>query len=75
LGSGYSGYGLSSERAKLASTASLRAKFHADWGPAVSNHWRNAAAITLIPIPIAWLVIYGVVWLVRWIGAGFRNSN
>ena len=26
----------------------------------------------LAPIPIAWLVVYGLIWLVRWIRRGFH---
>ena len=33
-------------------------------------HWR-AALYALIPIPIIWLIIYGLVSLVRWIKAEF----
>jgi hypothetical protein len=48
-------------------------KFEADWSAAVADHWSYAAAYTLIPIPIAWLVVYGLVALVRWIKAGFAT--
>ncbi len=33
--------------------------------------WRSAALLTLIPILIAWLFAYGLVFLVRWIRRGF----
>jgi hypothetical protein len=46
-------------------------KFEADWPAAVADHWFYAAAYTLIPIPFVWLIIYGLVALVRWIKAGF----
>jgi hypothetical protein len=51
-----------------------------DWGPcferfsvafraAVAGHWVYAAAVTLILIPIVWLVVYGLVVLIRWVRA------
>jgi hypothetical protein len=50
-------------------------KFQAAYIPAVTNHWTWAAAYTLIPIPIVWLIVYGIVLLVRWIAAGFSLSR
>jgi hypothetical protein len=50
-------------------------KFNADWPVALKNHWTITAAYTLIPIPLAWLIIYGLVALVRWIKAGFVGSH
>jgi hypothetical protein len=49
-----------------------------DWGPcferfsvafqaAVAGHWVYAAAVTLILIPIVWLVVHGLVVLIRWV--------
>ena len=40
--------------------------------PAVTGHWKYAIALALIPIPIAWLIVYGFVALGRWIRAGFK---
>lgn len=48
------------------------AKFDADFGPAVSNHWSYSIALTFIPIPVAWLTVYGLIGLVKWIRAGFK---
>jgi uncharacterized membrane protein len=28
----------------------------------------------LAPVPLGWLIVYGVVWLVRWIRAGFKRE-
>lgn len=53
-----------------------------DWGPcferfeaafpaAVTNHWLYAAAYTLIPIPIVWLIVYAIIGLWRWVRRGF----
>ena len=38
------------------------------------GHWLFAAMVGLIPIPIAWLVVYGFVALGRWIKAGFKSA-
>lgn len=50
-------------------------KFSRDFVPAVANHWYYAAAYTLIPIPIVWLMIYGLVVMGRWIKDGFKAAN
>ena len=57
-----------------------------DWGPceerfsaafvaATADHWFYAAAYALIPIPIVWLLVYGLVALFRWIRAGFARRQ
>ena len=28
----------------------------------------------LAPVPLGWLIVYGLVWLVRWIRAGFKRE-
>jgi len=47
--------------------------FQRDWPDAVKNHWWYAAGFAFIPIPIAWLIVYALVALFRWIGAGFKK--
>jgi hypothetical protein len=53
-----------------------------DWGPctrrfeteyiaAVADHWQWAALCTLLPIPTIWLLVYGLVALMRWTKAAF----
>ena len=37
--------------------------------------WYGAAIVGLTPIPIAWLIVYGIVGLVRWIRAGFQGRE
>ena len=32
----------------------------------------QAAFVAFVPIPIAWLIVYGFVGLFRWIGRGFK---
>jgi hypothetical protein len=49
------------------------AKFEKDWPEAIKDHWYYAAAFAFIPIPLAWLVVWGMVSLVRWIRAGFTQ--
>jgi hypothetical protein len=48
--------------------------FDRDWGLAVKDQWKDAAAFATIPILIAWLVVYGFVALGRWIAAGFKQQ-
>jgi hypothetical protein len=33
--------------------------------------WLPALLVAVVPIPIAWLIVYIVIWLVRWIRLGF----
>jgi hypothetical protein len=47
------------------------AAFERDFPRAGANHWYWALAYTLIPIPIFWLIGYGLLALARWIRAGF----
>jgi len=34
------------------------------------GHWRFAALFAFVPLPIAWLLAYALVYLVRWIRVG-----
>jgi hypothetical protein len=45
--------------------------FNAAMNAAANHFWQTVAINTLVPIPIAWLIVYGLVGLVRWIKAGF----
>jgi hypothetical protein len=36
--------------------------------------WKVAALTGLAPIPIAWLLVYGLIGLVRWIRQGFKAT-
>jgi hypothetical protein len=40
-------------------------RFSVAFPAAVADHWACAAAFTLIPIPIVWLIVYGLVGLIR----------
>jgi hypothetical protein len=42
-----------------------------DYAAGVAGHWYAAAAVGLVPIPIAWLLAYALIGLVRWIRRGF----
>ena len=46
--------------------------FEKDYPAAVGNHWLYAAVFGLVPIPLGWLVVYGLVALWRWIRVGFK---
>lgn len=50
-------------------------QFDKDWTAAIQYHWYYAAFVGLVPIPLAWLFVYGIARLVRWISAGFRVSR
>jgi hypothetical protein len=54
------------DRQCIADTASTYRMHEGSWG--------SAAFIALIPIPIAWLLAYGLVFLGRWIRRGFITS-
>ena len=42
----------------------------ADYNEAVKYHWHAAAIVAFVPIPFAWLLVWGLVALVRWLRAG-----
>jgi hypothetical protein len=39
-----------------------------------ASRWYKAATVGLVPIPVAWLVVYVAVGLVRWVSAGFKTT-
>jgi len=49
-------------------------RFDAEFIPAVANHWTYAIVYTLVPIPLAWGLVYALAGLGRWIAVGFRQS-
>jgi len=46
-----------------------------DWRASIQYHWQYAAFVGLVPIPLGWLFVYGVIKLVRWISDGFKSSE
>lgn len=46
-------------------------QFDKDWTQAIKYHWDYAFILSLVPIPLAWFLAYGIVRLTRWIRAGF----
>jgi hypothetical protein len=48
------------------------ATFNRDYVRDVSNHWFYAIAYALVPIPIAWLIAWGLLTLIR---AGRRDRS
>jgi hypothetical protein len=38
-------------------------------------HWQPIVALALVPIPVAWLMVYGIVWIFRRMCAGSRSSR
>jgi hypothetical protein len=47
--------------------------FARDWPAAISHRWAYAAFFGLVPIPLGWLIVYGLRALVRWIQSGFNK--
>ena len=44
---------------------------NAAWDEAVKGRWWAAAMVAFAPIPFAWLLVWGLVALVRWVRGGF----
>lgn len=56
-----------------ADTSLCEAKANAVHDARLRRAW-NSLLWTLAPIPIAWLLIWGLIATVRWIGRGFQPS-
>jgi hypothetical protein len=57
----------------LEARSACSATFAKDFRTTIDFHWQGAL-YALISIPIVWLIIYGLVALVRWIKAGFAPT-
>jgi hypothetical protein len=42
------------------------------WPGVHRNTWTKTVLYALVPIPLGWLVSYGIIALVRWIRTGFK---
>jgi hypothetical protein len=40
-------------------------QFDRDYAQAIKDHWRDALIVGVVPIPVAWLLVYGLMGLVR----------
>jgi hypothetical protein len=40
-------------------------QFDKNYAEAIKDHWRQALIVGIAPIPVAWLLIYGLVGLMR----------
>ena len=40
-------------------------QFDRDYAGAIKDHWREALIAGIVPIPVAWLLVYGSIGLVR----------
>jgi len=63
---------------KVFNAEPCRQIFEKEYPEAIKYHWYIAGAYALVPIPIGWLLAWGLFALVRWIRAGFttaKNSN
>ena len=47
------------------------ATFDEEYAAGVRGHWAFAAMAGLVPIPVAWLLVYIMAWTTRWIRRGF----
>jgi hypothetical protein len=46
-----------------------------EYAAGLRDHWAFAVTMAgLVPLPVAWLLVYMVVWTVRWIRRGFQLS-
>ena len=48
--------------------------FKNDYKRDIQNHWLYAAILAFVPIPIAWLIVWGCVAVGRWIHRGFTTA-
>jgi hypothetical protein len=46
-------------------------KFNRNLPIALAQQRSDAIALALVPVPLGWLLAYGVLWLVRWVRRGF----
>ena len=54
--------------------AECEKKLDKDWPAAISGRGLYAAFVGLVPIPLGWLMVYGIVALARWIRTGFNQK-
>jgi hypothetical protein len=40
-------------------------QFQKGYSEAIKDHWRDALIAGIVPIPLAWLLVYGLIGLVR----------
>jgi|HubBroStandDraft_2_1064218.scaffolds.fasta_scaffold233463_2 hypothetical protein len=40
-------------------------QFDKDYAEAIKDHWREALMVGIVPIPVAWLLVYGLIGLAR----------
>jgi hypothetical protein len=51
------------------------ATFEKDYEKGIAGHWSAGLLVGLVPIPIAWLLVWAVVAIVRWVRRGFRGEG
>jgi hypothetical protein len=56
-------------------TSTCSSEFEKNYKEDIKYHWWYAVIFGLVPIPIAWGIVYGARWVVRWIKAGFKASK
>jgi hypothetical protein len=40
-------------------------QFDKHYAEAIKDHWREALIVGIVPIPVAWVLVYGLIGLVR----------
>jgi hypothetical protein len=41
----------------------------------LAGSWGNVAIASLAPVPLAWLLMYTIVWVTRWVRRGFKENK
>lgn len=54
----------------MPNSTQCQAAFEKDWPEAIKYHWWEALIVAVVPIPLAWLLAYGLIALIRWIRRG-----
>jgi hypothetical protein len=52
-----------------------RKELHEAYALRLEGSWENVAVLSLVPIPIAWIAVLGVVGVSRWVRAGFDERK
>lgn len=41
----------------------------------LEGSWANVAFVSLVPIPLGWLVVYVIIKIYRWVNVGFKREQ
>jgi hypothetical protein len=65
-------YGICLKTAHPGQDERCEAEFNRLYPEAIKYHWYEAAFMAIVPIPVCWLLAWGLVVLFRWIKRGFQ---